>query len=62
VHQLFVDFEKACDSVMKKILFNNLLELDIATKPVRVNKKRLNETYSKISINKNLINFLFRMV
>jgi hypothetical protein len=61
VHQLFIDFKKACDSVKREVLYNILLELGIPKKLVRLIKMCLNETYSKVCVGKLLINFLFRM-
>jgi hypothetical protein len=54
VHQLFVDFKKAYDSVMKEVLYNILLEFSIPKKLIRLIKMCLNETYSKIRIGKLL--------
>jgi hypothetical protein len=62
VHQLFIDFKKACDSVKRNVLYNILLEFGIPKKLVRLIKMCLNETYSKVHVGKFcLINFLFRM-
>jgi hypothetical protein len=44
VHQLFVDFKKACDSVKREVLYNILLEFGISKKLVRLTKMCLNET------------------
>jgi hypothetical protein len=38
VHQLFIDFKKAYDSVKREVLYNILLEFDISKKPVRLIK------------------------
>ena len=35
VHQLFIDFRKACDSVRREVLFNILIEFGI---PIKANK------------------------
>jgi hypothetical protein len=43
VHQLFIDFKKACDSVKREVLYNILLEFDTPKKLVRLIKMRLNE-------------------
>jgi hypothetical protein len=48
VHQLFIDFRKACDSVKREVLYNILLEFGIPKKLVRLIKMCLNETYSKV--------------
>jgi len=53
VHQLFVDFKKAYDSVMREVLYI-LLEFGIPKKLVRLIKVCLNETYSKVHVGKLL--------
>jgi hypothetical protein len=47
VHQLFVDFKKACDSVRREVWNINLIEFAIAMELMRLIKVCLNETYSK---------------
>jgi hypothetical protein len=59
VPQLFIDFEKAYDSVRKEVWYNNLVELGIHMKLGRLIKMCLNETYSKVCMYKNLKHFLF---
>jgi hypothetical protein len=54
VHQLFIDFKKAYDSVKREVLYNILLEFGIPKKLVRLIKMCLNETYSKAHIGKLL--------
>jgi hypothetical protein len=54
VHQLFIDFKKAYDSVKRKILYNILIEFGVPMKLVRLIKMCLNETYSKVRIGKRL--------
>jgi hypothetical protein len=54
VHQLFIDFKKAYDSVKREILYNILLEFCIPKKLVRLIKICLNETYSKVHVRKRL--------
>jgi sorting nexin-29 len=54
VHQLFVDFKKAYDSVRIEVLYNILLEFGIPKKLVRLIKMCLNETYSKVRMGKLL--------
>jgi hypothetical protein len=54
VHQLFIDFKKAYDSINREILYNILLEFSIPKKLVRPVKMCLNETYSKVHIGKLL--------
>jgi hypothetical protein len=55
VHQLFIDFKKACDSIKREVLYNILLEFGIPKKLVRLIKMCLNETYSTVHIGKCLI-------
>jgi hypothetical protein len=50
VHQLFIDFKKAYDSIKREVLYNILLEFDIPKKLFRLIKMCLNETYSKVRI------------
>jgi hypothetical protein len=47
VHQLFIDFTKAYDSVRREVLYNILVEFGVPIKLVRLIKICLNETYSK---------------
>jgi hypothetical protein len=54
VHQLFIDFKKAYDSVKKEVLYNILLEFGIPKKVVRLIKMCLNKTYSKVCVGKLL--------
>jgi hypothetical protein len=54
VHQLFVYFSKAYDSVKREVLYNIVIEFGIPRKLVRLIKMCLNETYSKIRIGKHL--------
>jgi hypothetical protein len=54
VHQLFIDFKKAYDSIKSEVLYNILLEFGIPKKLVRLIKMCLNETYSKVRIGKLL--------
>jgi hypothetical protein len=51
VHQLFVDFNKAYDSV---VLYNILIEFGIPLKVVRLIQMCLNETYSRVRVGKHL--------
>ncbi|KAJ4437649.1 hypothetical protein ANN_17794 [Periplaneta americana] len=50
VHQLFIDFKKAYDSVKRKVLYNILIEFGIPKKLVRLIKMCLSETYSRFRI------------
>jgi sorting nexin-29 len=54
VHQLFIDFKKAYDSVSRKALQNILIEFGISRKLVGLIKMCLNETYSRVRTGKNL--------
>ncbi|KAJ4448530.1 hypothetical protein ANN_10548 [Periplaneta americana] len=50
VHQLFIDFKKAYDSVKREVLYNILIQLGIPKKLVRLIKMCLSETYSRVRI------------
>jgi hypothetical protein len=54
MHQLFIDFKKAYDSVKREIFYNILLEFGIPKKLARLIKMCLNETYCKVHISKFL--------
>jgi hypothetical protein len=54
VHQLFVAFKKAYDSVRREVLNRILIEFGIPMKLVRLIEICLNETYSKVRIGKHL--------
>jgi sorting nexin-29 len=54
VHQLFVDFKKAYDSVRREVLYNILIEFGGIHEIVRLIKICLNETYSKVCTGKYL--------
>jgi hypothetical protein len=54
VHQLFIDFKKAYDSIKREVLYNILLEFGIPKMLVRLIKMHLNEIYSKVHIGKLL--------
>jgi len=54
VHQLFIHFKKAYDSVRKEALYNILIEFGIPKELVRLIKMCLNETYSRVRVGKNL--------
>ena len=54
VHQLFVEFKKACDSVRTEVLYDNLIEFGVPKKLVRLVKTCLTETYSRVRVGKNV--------
>jgi len=54
VHQHFIDFKKAYDSVRREVLYNILIEFGIHMKLVRLIKMYLNETYSRVQLGKYL--------
>jgi len=62
VHQLFIDFKKAYDSVRREVLYNILIEFGIPMKLVRLIKMCLTETYSRVRVGRNLTRFLLGMV
>ena len=54
MHQLFIDFKKACGSVRWEVFCNILIEFGIPKKLERLIKICLNETYSSVRVGKNL--------
>ena len=54
MHQLFIDFKKAYDSVRREVLCNILIEFGIPVKLVRLIKMCLNETYCRVRVGKYL--------
>jgi len=54
VHQLFIDFKEAYDSVKREVLYNNLFEFGVPKKLVSVIKMCLTKTYSRVRVGKNL--------
>jgi hypothetical protein len=54
VHQLFIDLKKAYGSVRREALYNILIAFGIPRKLVGLIKMCLNETYSRVSVGKNL--------
>ena len=54
MHQLFIDFRKAYDSIRWEFLYNILIEFGIPMKPARLIKMCLTETYSRFRVGKNL--------
>jgi len=55
VHQLFLDFNKAYDSVRREALYNILIGYGIPMKLVRLIKICLTITYTKVRVGKNLL-------
>ena len=53
VHQLFIDFQKAYDSVRREFLYNILTEYGIPIKLVRLMKMCLIETYGRVWVGKH---------
>ena len=54
MHQLFINFKKAYDSVRREVLYNILIEFGIPKKLVRLIKMFLTETYRGVRAGKNL--------
>ena len=54
MHQLFVDFKKAYDSVRREVLCNIRIESVIPMKLVRLIEMCLNETYSRVQVGQRL--------
>jgi len=54
VHQLFIDFKKAYDSVRREILYNIVIQFGIAMKLVRLIKMCLEGIYVRVWVGKNL--------
>jgi hypothetical protein len=59
VHQLFIDFKKAYNSVRREVLYNILLEFGIPGKVLGLIKMCLNETYNTVHVGKNLSDKFF---
>jgi len=59
VHQLFLDFKKACDSVRRAVLYNILKEFGIPMQLVRLIKVCLTETFSRIRVGNHLSDYLY---
>jgi len=61
VHQLFIDFKKAYDSVRREVLYNILIEFFSPMKLVKLIKMFMTETHSRVWVGKNLCHmFLIR--
>jgi len=54
VHQLFIDFNKAYDSVRREVLQKILIEFGIPRKLVTLIKMSLTETYSRVRVGKSV--------
>ena len=54
VHQLFIDFKKAYDSVRREVLYKILIEIGIPRKLVRLIKMSLTEPYSRVRVGENV--------
>ena len=54
MRHLFIDFKKAYNSVRREVLYNILIELGISMKLVRPIRICMNETYSRVRVNKYL--------
>jgi hypothetical protein len=53
VHQLYMDFKKAYESVRREVLYNILIEFGIPMKVVRLIKVYVNESCSRVRIGKH---------
>ena len=54
MHQLFIDFKNAYDSVRREVLYNILIEFGIPMKLARLIKMCLNETHGRVWVGKHL--------
>jgi hypothetical protein len=54
VHQLFIDFKRAYDSLRREVLYNIIIEFGVPMKLISLIKICLNETFSKVCIGKYL--------
>jgi len=54
VHQLFIDFKKAYDSVRREVLCKILLEFGIPRRLVMLIKMSLTETHSRVQVGENV--------
>jgi hypothetical protein len=55
VHQLFIDFKMACNSVRREVWYNILISFGVVMKLVTLIEMCLNETYNEILIGINLL-------
>jgi hypothetical protein len=54
IHQLFIDSEKACDSVRREVLYNILIDFGVSMKLIRLIEICLHETYKEVCIGTHL--------
>jgi len=54
VHQIFIEFKTACDSVRREVLYNILIQFGIPTRMLRLIKMCLTETQSRDRIGNHL--------
>jgi hypothetical protein len=54
VHQLFINFKKANDSVRREVLYNILIEFGIPMELERLRKMCQSEMYSRVRVGKHL--------
>ena len=54
MHQVFIDFKKAYDSVRRGVLYTILIEFGIPKNILRLIKMSLTETYSRVRVGKNV--------
>ena len=54
MQKLFIDFKKAYDLVRREVWYNILIEFGIPLTLVRLIKKCVNETYSRVQVGKHL--------
>ena len=47
MHQIFIEFKTACDSVRREVLYNILIQYDIPMKMAGLIEMCLTETYSR---------------
>ena len=53
VHQFFIDFKEAYNSLRREVLYNILMEFGVPMKLVRLMEMCLTETYSRVRVGKN---------
>ena len=54
MHQLFIDFKKAYDSVGREVSYNIFIEFGNPIKQIRLIKMCLKETHSRVQVGKHL--------